>query len=228
MHVLGTLILPSASKMCIFFFPLTRKKKKKKNSTRKLVTLLDGSKPSFSPLSLSKYLLYDTYIYISIYILQKEKGKKSQLWRYILQCITCLRTTAVLVVPHTEILVRKLKLQWLRDTRETNDVSHHQGLTQAQRIWFIASRNGLLQRLCEQFKNLFSTNQLFIWALTPQSLLLKLVLFNTVISDRTNSTSLKQSENTCRLQNIHPYHVLEQWRLPVTPKQNANAGLWEG
>lgn len=116
MHVLGTLILPSASKMCISFFPLTRKKKKK--STRKLVTLLDGSKPSFSPLSLSKYLLYDTYIYISIYILQKRKGKKSQLWRYILQCITCLRTTAALVVPHTEILVRKLKLQWLRDTHE--------------------------------------------------------------------------------------------------------------
>lgn len=175
MHVLGTLILPSASKMCIFFFPLTRKKKKK--STRKLVTLLDGSKPSFSPLSLSKYLLYDTYIYISIYILQKRKGKKSQLWRYILQCITCLRTTAALVVPHTEILVRKLKLQWLRDTRETNDVLHHKGLTQAQRIWFIASRNGLLQRLCEQFKNLFCTNRLFIWALTPRSLLLKSVLF---------------------------------------------------
>lgn len=66
MRALGTSILPSASKMCIFSSLLLEK-----NSTWKLVTLLDGSKPFF--LSLSKYLLYDTYIYISIYILQKKK-----------------------------------------------------------------------------------------------------------------------------------------------------------
>lgn len=170
-----------------------------------------------------------TRIYIFLFIYYKKKGKKSQLWRYILQCITCLRTTAGLVVLYTEILVRKSKLQWLRDTRETNDVSHRKKFTQAQTRWFIASCNGLLQRLCEQFKNLFCTNRLFIWALTPRSLLLKSVLFNTVISDKTHSISLKQNKNMCRLQNIHrSYHVLEQWHLPITPKQNTNAGLWEG
>lgn len=71
MRALGTSILPSASKMCIFSSLLLEK-----NSTWKLVTLLDGSKPFF--LSLSKYLLYDTYIYISIYILQKKKKRQEE------------------------------------------------------------------------------------------------------------------------------------------------------
>lgn len=103
------------------------------------------------------------YIFLFIYYKRKKKGKKSQLWRYILQCITCLRTTARPSVLYTEILVRGSTAHRPRHTLEKSI---------AQRV--CTSTRQMVYRVivnyCERFKSLFSTNRSFIWAQILQSL----------------------------------------------------------